>query len=44
MSSYVTIKRIKDTVEKLFFNKRRNLLEPKDKERPIILIIDDAHL
>jgi len=24
--------------------KRRNLLEPRDKERPIILIIDDVHL
>jgi hypothetical protein len=44
MSTYVTIKRIKDTVEKLYFNKRRNLLEPKDKERPIVLIIDDVHM
>lgn len=44
MSSYITIKRIKDTVEKLYFTKRRNLLEPIDKERPIVLIIDDVHL
>ena len=44
MSTYVTIKRIKDTVEKLYYNKRRNLLEPKDKDRPIVLIIDDVHM
>lgn len=44
MSAFVTVKRIQDTVEKLYFNKRRNLLEPRDKSRPIVLLIDDVHL
>jgi len=44
MSSYVTIDRIKETVEAIYFSKRRNLLEPRDKERPVVLIIDDVHL
>ena len=44
MSAYVTIDKIKNNVERLFQMKRRNLLEPKDKERPIVLIIDDVHL
>lgn len=44
MSAYVTIERIKENVEELYFNKRRNLLEPKDKERPIVLLVEDVHL
>jgi adenine/guanine phosphoribosyltransferase-like PRPP-binding protein len=44
MSAYVTIERIKDTVEAMYYSKRRNLLEPRDKERPVVLIIDDVHL
>ena len=44
MSAYVTIERIKDNIEGMYLNKRRNLLEPKDKERPIVLMIEDVHL
>ena len=44
MSAYVTIEKIKMTMEPLYIYKRRNLLEPKDKERPIVIIIDDCHL
>lgn len=44
MSAYTTIDKIKDNVERLFQMRRRNLLEPKDKERPIVLMIDDVHL
>ena len=44
MSSYVTIERIKETVESYYLSKRRNLLEPKDKDRSIVLMIDDVHL
>jgi|LauGreDrversion4_2_1035121.scaffolds.fasta_scaffold28224_3 hypothetical protein len=44
MTAYITIEKIKETMEKLFVNKRRNLLEPRDKERPIIFIVEDVHL
>ncbi len=44
MSAYVTIERIKETVEDFYVLKRRNLLVPKEKDRPIILIIEDVHL
>lgn len=44
MSTFVTIERIKETVEHLYIYKRRNLLDPKDKERPIVLLIEDVHL
>ena len=44
MSSYVTIERIKETVEGFYILKRRNLLIPKDKERSIVLLVEDVHL
>ena len=44
MSAYVTIDRIKENVEGLYYSKRRNLLEPKDTDRPIVLIVEDVHL
>lgn len=44
MSAYVTIDRIKENVERLYYSKRRNLLEPKDGDRPIVLIVEDVHL
>lgn len=44
MSAYLTIERVKETVEQFYVYKRRNLLEPKDKERNIVLMIDDVHL
>jgi hypothetical protein len=44
MSAYVTIERIKENVETLYYSKRRNLLVPKDKDRPIVLIVEDVHL
>jgi len=44
MSAFVTIERIKETIEVMYTCKRRNLMEPKDKERSIVLIVDDVHL
>lgn len=44
MSAFVTIERIKATMEQFYHCKRRNLLEPKDKERNIVLLVEDVHL
>lgn len=44
MSAFVSIEKIKETVEQFYHNKRRNLLEPKDKERNIVLLVEDVHL
>lgn len=44
MSAYVTIERMKETIESYYILKRRNLLVPKEKERNILLLVEDVHL
>jgi len=44
MSAYLTFGKLKEAIEKHYFPKKRNLLEPKDPHKKIILIIDDLHL
>lgn len=44
MSSYLTIDKMKSTIEKHYVARRKNLLEPVDKEKRVVLLIDDLHL
>lgn len=44
MSSYLTLEKLKNEVENHYIPKRRNQLEPADKSKKIVFIIDDLHL
>ena len=44
MSAYLTFERLKSSVESYYQAKRRNLLEPVDKDKKVVLMIDDLHL
>ena len=44
MSSYLTLDKLKKTVEKNYIAQRRNQLEPIDAKKKVVLLIDDLHL
>ena len=44
MSCYLTLDKLKDEFETHYTAKRRNQLEPTDKTKRVIFIIDDLHL
>jgi len=44
MSAFMTISNLKSRVEPFYNVKRKSKLEPKDKEKRVILVIDDLHL
>ena len=44
MSSYLIIQNLKKTIESYYILKRKNLLEPIEKEKRVVLMIDDLHL
>jgi hypothetical protein len=44
MSAYLTIDKLKKAVESHYTAVRKNLYEPKEKEKKVLLILDDLHL
>jgi len=44
MTAYLTMDRMREKIEREYTSKRKNMLVPRDKDKKILLVIDDIHL
>lgn len=44
MSTFMSTRELKKKVESYYVVKRKSKLEPKDKNKRVIIVIDDLHL